>query len=87
MLEAGYFSIPFIGARVDGIVELIKNGETGLLFEKNNSHELKQNIKRFFDDERYAKKLAKNLNSLVTEEFSTDKVIPKYYSIYESLTE
>ena len=87
MLEAGYYGVPFIGAKVDGIAELIINGETGLLFEKDKTSELIQNIKKLLDNEDYAKKLKTNLYNLVTKDFSTDKVIPKYFSIYESLTE
>jgi L-malate glycosyltransferase len=87
MLEAGYFGIPFIGTKVDGIAELIKNEETGLLFEKDKTSELKRSIKKLLGDEVYAKKLAANLNNLVIENFSVDKIIPKYFTIYESFTE
>lgn len=33
MLQAGLHRVPFIGANVDGIGELINDGENGLLFE------------------------------------------------------
>ena len=86
MLEAGYFSKPFIGANVDGIAELIRNGENGLLFEKGDSEGLKSSILTLLKNRDYSEKLANALHEEVTEKYSVETIIPKYYSLYESIS-
>ena len=44
LLEAQLMKKPVIATNVGGIPELMKNGETGFLIEKNNSTDLKKKI-------------------------------------------
>lgn len=54
LLEAMYNGLCCIGTNVDGIKGMIKNGETGLLFEKNDSIGLRIIIEKVLGDERLA---------------------------------
>lgn len=51
-----------IASNVDGIPELISNGENGLLFESGNVEELKEQIIRIYNDRKFGEKLAENLH-------------------------
>lgn len=44
VIESQIYGTPVIGARMGGIPELIKEGETGLLFESGNAQELTEKI-------------------------------------------
>jgi L-malate glycosyltransferase len=52
MLQSGLHKKPFIGANVDGIWELINDGENGLLFTSGNETELAEKINLIRNNKR-----------------------------------
>lgn len=86
MLQSGLHRVPFIGANVDGIGELIKEGENGLLFDAGNETELAQKILRFKHDRKFAEACAVNLHSDVINNYTQEFIIPKIEHLYRSLT-
>lgn len=50
VIESQIYGTPVIGSRMGGIPELIKEGETGLLFEAGNSLDLTEKIKQIIND-------------------------------------
>jgi glycosyltransferase involved in cell wall biosynthesis len=85
MLQSGLHKKPFIGSDVDGIPEVIKNGENGLLFGKKHEFELSEKIKLFIEDKLLAEKCAGNLNRLVSEKYTEKTVIPEIEKLYKGL--
>ena len=59
VIESQKYGTPVIGSRMGGIPELIKEGETGLLFEAGNSLDLTEKIKYIIDD-KILEKIHKN---------------------------
>ncbi len=54
VIESQIYGTPVIGARMGGIPELIKEGETGLLFEAGDPEDLEKKIKHIIDEnEKY----------------------------------
>ena len=51
VIESQIYGTPVIGARIGGIPELIKEGETGLLFESGNVQDLTEKIIQILDKE------------------------------------
>lgn len=60
LLEAMAARIPVIGSEVNGIVEVVKDGKTGVLFSSNNHSELSCVLKYILDNPSIAKSLADN---------------------------
>lgn len=85
IIEAGMMKKTVIASNVDGIPELISNGENGLLFESGNVEELKAQIIRIYSDRKFGEKLAENLNKKVLDSFTADKIIPQYEKLYSEL--
>jgi glycosyltransferase involved in cell wall biosynthesis len=85
MLESGLMSKPFIGSNVDGLSELIKHGDNGLLFEKENARELLACIQMILGNQTLAEQISHNLHDEVIKNYSVEKVIPEYISFYNSL--
>ena len=85
MLESGLMSKPFIGSNVDGLSELIKQGDNGLLFEKENARELLACIQMILGNQTLAEQISHNLHDEVIKNYSVEKVIPEYISFYNSL--
>lgn len=68
VLEAWAYGVPVIASEVDGLAEIIANGETGLLFPKNDATALAENIEKLlFSDDNLAQKLIANGSKEVTK--------------------
>jgi glycosyltransferase involved in cell wall biosynthesis len=61
VLEAFSAKLPVIGSNRGGIAELVKDGETGLLFETGNSQELARLLKRCIDESDLVPSLQRNI--------------------------
>lgn len=87
LLEAMALRRPVIATRVGGIPELITHEETGLLFEKNDCHELAREISLLLDDRERAMKLARQGQEHVRAHFNREKTVNRTRSVYGRLTE
>lgn len=85
MLESGLMKKPFIGSKVDGIQELIKDNVNGILFEKECIDDLVNSVLLILRDESAGKKLANELHRIVMDNYTAEKVISDYIEFYNSL--
>ena len=85
VIESGLMNIPFIGANVDGISEIIQDKVTGLLFEKNNYNDLLLKMKTMYENREFAKRCVDNLNSEVLNNYTDRQIIPKIMNLYNNL--
>lgn len=82
MLQAGLHKRAFIGANVDGIGELIRDGINGLLFTAGNAAELAEKIKYMSMDAALREKCAGNLHRDVLNNYTQEFIVPKVESLY-----
>ena len=85
VIEAGLMKKICIGSSVDGIKEIIENNIDGLLFESENIESLVDKIKIIISDRHKFEFLANNLYEKVISRFSSDKIIPQYKNLYNSI--
>lgn len=85
ILEAMAAKTPVVASRVGGIPNVVRNGETGLLFEPGNERELLSKIHFLFENPEVGKRLADNAFANVLEEFTWEKVAEKIDDIYKEL--
>lgn len=83
VIEAFSCGKPAIGTRVGGIPEIIKNWETGLLFESGDSDELSLKIKFFITHPDKAEKMGKVARTFVEKELNVEKHYQELIEIYE----
>lgn len=86
MLQSGLHRRPFIGANVDGIGQLIKDGKNGLLFESGNSVELAEKIRLFKSNKSLADSCAHKLSDNVIDNYTQNTIIPKIAALYDRLS-
>lgn len=85
VIESQMYGTPVIGARIGGIPELIREEETGLLFEPGNVGDLEAKIRHLWGTDGLADCFAKNC---AQREFETaDSYYQKLMEIYESNNE
>lgn len=85
MLECGFFNLPLIAAKVDGIAELIRDGVNGRLIQSNNVQMLTNAILRAVENPEESKKWGENLWQTVNAGFLIDRHISKLHEIYQAL--
>lgn len=88
LLEAGSLSLPVLASATGGILDVIKDNETGVLFENNNLNDLISKLNYFFDKNNHRKleSLGKNLHRLILGKFDIKKIAKKYENMYLNLS-
>ena len=83
ILEAMACEKPVVSWKASGIPELVENGVTGYLSEKEDIKELIGNIKRIFDDiySSKAKQMGQVARNRAKEYFSQQKMLDEYVKI------
>jgi glycosyltransferase involved in cell wall biosynthesis len=85
LLEAGLGKIPVIASCVGGIPELITNGETGFLFEKQNVSELTNKIEHVLSlPSEDREKIIKQFHKKIQSNFLLEHMLEKTVNIYNS---
>lgn len=82
-LEAFAAGRPVIGARIGGIPELVRDNETGLLFEPGNADDLREKILMLASDRALIERLGRNARALVEAELNHEVHYRGLISIYE----
>lgn len=78
--------VPTAGANVGGIPEVVRDGETGYLFERDDVAGLADAVIRLLEDRETALAMATKGRALVQELFDISRTAPAILSIYERLT-
>ena len=81
-LEAMSVEKPVIAAGHGGLVDIVVDGETGLLFEPNNCESLKNALARLVNDENLRYSMGKKGRERVCEVFSVAKFVEKFDEEY-----
>jgi len=83
-VEAMAAGLPVVGTTVGGIVDFIKDRETGLLVPPDNARELAQSISELKQDSTLRQLLIKNGQILVKDKYDWGSIAVAYKSVYDS---
>lgn len=84
ILEAGALHLPVIASPAGGIIEVIHDGETGLIVPAGNPVELSKALARLIHDQALREELGRNLMDLVLSEFTWGSIAQKAARIIQS---
>lgn len=85
ILEAMAMGVPIIATRGGGTSELVKEGETGLLVERDDASALAEAILSILSDEELRKSMVKAARKRAVELFSWEKISRDLLVQYENL--
>jgi len=85
LLEAMAAGLPVIATRVEGVTELITDGETGLLVEPGSATALGAAMTTMLQDPNLAREMGTAAQNRVKAEFSWEQTTAAYERLYESL--
>jgi len=83
VIEAFALGKPVIGARIGGIPELVKDGETGYIFDAKNTLDLKNKIEFLLKNPDSAAEMGKNGRKFIEKELSSELHYRKLMEIYQ----
>ncbi|UJG44837.1 MAG: N-acetyl-alpha-D-glucosaminyl L-malate synthase BshA [Candidatus Heimdallarchaeum endolithica] len=85
LAEAMACETPVIASRVGGIPEVVKDRETGLLYDYGNKEQLVKHMFTLLENKELAKKMGLKGRKRVLENFRFDKIADQYIKWYETL--
>lgn len=85
LIEAMQVATAVIGANSGGVVEIIDNEETGLLFESQNYESLASSIEKLIDNPKLTLKIAKSGQEKCDKKFSNELQFKKLKNILQEL--
>jgi len=77
LLEAYACGKPVIASKIDGLKDLVKNEDTGLLFESGNVEQLMKSMLLLLNDQNKAEKIGLRGKHLVKENFTIERVVDR----------
>jgi len=84
LMEAMALKKPVLGSNVEGIPDLIKDGQNGFLFDPNNTMQLAMKIRTLLSDRALAVKMGESGRKFVENNFSNQKYVENYISMINS---
>lgn len=87
VLEAMCAGKTVIGSKIGGIPELLRQGETGLLFEPANVEDLAAQMRLVIEDPERAKKIGKNARNQAIHQYDQESYYIRIMEVYQKLLE
>lgn len=85
VLESMLLKTPVIGSNVTGTAELVRNTETGMLFEYGDIEMLFNHMKTLYLNEHLRNEVAQQANSAVREKFAIEKYVTGVETVLSSV--
>lgn len=86
IIESYSLGKPVIGSKIGGIPEIIKEDETGFLFEMKNIEQLRKTIMKANEvSEKFYKTMSQNSIKFAKDNFSSDLYYKKLMEVYNSI--
>ena len=82
LIEAMDLLVPVIASNKGGVLEIIEDEKSGLLFESQNIKSLEDKIRKMYEDEKLRARLSKNAKERVNELFNSQKQFDKLKDIF-----
>jgi glycosyltransferase involved in cell wall biosynthesis len=82
IIEAAACSLPTLAYRIDGVIDAVDDGRTGILSKAGNVEELSLNMKKLVNDPMYRQSLGEQASKRVHEYFSSRAITQAWINLY-----
>ncbi len=87
VVEAALMARPVVASRVGGLAEVVADGETGLLVDKENPAALARALARLLEDPGTAERMGQAARRRAQELFGFERQVDAYDGLYQKLAE
>ena len=87
LLEAMACGLPVIASKIGGVVDVVEDGRSGILFEPGDISGLASAMIRLLNDNELRLRLGKEARKRIVDSFSIDRIADEYIRLYERLLE
>ena len=85
LLEAMACRLPVVATRIGGVVDVVKDGENGILVNPGDSNDLTEGLLRLLKDDELAAYIALNAYKTIRNSYSIDSIATRYIELYRQL--
>jgi glycosyltransferase involved in cell wall biosynthesis len=85
LLEAMACGLPVIASKIGGVVDVVEDGKSGILFEAGDVSGLASAMVRLLNDNELRFKLGAEARKRIVENFSIDKIADEYINLYKEV--
>lgn len=85
LLEAMACGLPVIASRIGGVVDVVEDGKSGILFEPGDVSGLASAMIRLLQDDELRQRLGLEARKRIVENFSIDRIAEEYIELYEEI--
>jgi glycosyltransferase involved in cell wall biosynthesis len=85
LLEAMACGLPVIASKIGGVIDIVENGRSGILFEPGNISDLTYAIRTLLENDEVRNKLRTEAVKRIAEKFSIDRIAEEYIILYRKL--
>jgi len=86
LLEAMNFGVPVVASASGGIVDIVHDGETGLLVPPADAPALAEALARLATDRALGRRLGAEGRRFVRTRFTWDAIVSRWQSVYDRAT-
>lgn len=85
LIEAAACSVPSVAYRIDGVIDSVKENETGLLAKKGDVSELSSKMNLLLNDKELRKKLGSQALKRAQLNFTEEKITNEWIKLYNKI--
>lgn len=85
LVEYMALGVPVVASNIDGIPNVVDNGETGILCESEHKNEFIKAINEILNNKELAKELSKNGMEIAKKRFSMERVVKEHNELFDSI--
>jgi len=85
LLEAMSTGLPSVASSIGGNVDVIKDGESGLLYDPESAKQLSQQLIRLIGDQALQQRLGASARQEMQAKYSLESIVPQLISLYSRL--
>jgi glycosyltransferase involved in cell wall biosynthesis len=87
LAEAMSCELPVVAFRNSAVSEVVSHNQSGYLAENENVQDFINGIKFFLDNEEMRKTYSKQAREWILQNFTLDRMIDSYVSLYDEILE